>query len=75
MANRVEEFVYTLLTDVFYATDSASIAIDMILKSGSYDPGPKAKRIEELSDWIPGEIMRKAALLNANKGPQGDFDD
>jgi fructose-bisphosphate aldolase class II len=75
MAKRVEEFVYTLLTDVFYATDSAPIAIDLILKSGSYDPGPKAKRIETLSDWIPGEIMRKALLINSNKGPQGDFDD
>jgi fructose-bisphosphate aldolase class II len=75
MAKRVEEFVYTLLTDVFYATDSAPIAIDLILKSGSHDPGPKAKRIETLSDWIPGEIMRKALLINSNKGPQGDFDD
>lgn len=75
MAKRVEDFVYKLLTDVFNASDSAPIAIDMILKTNTYDPGPKAKQIESHSDWTTGEIMRKASLIDSNKGPQGDFDD
>ncbi|MBU0991138.1 MAG: class II fructose-bisphosphate aldolase [Proteobacteria bacterium] len=75
MAGRVEDFIYKLLTDVFNATDSAPIAIDMILKKGSYDPGPKAKQIESSSDWTTGDIMRKASLIDSNKGPEGNFDD
>ena len=45
MARRVEEFAYNMMVNVFNAQDTASIAIDAIGKTGSYDPG--AQRDED----------------------------
>ncbi|MDM8538981.1 class II fructose-bisphosphate aldolase, partial [Desulfobacterales bacterium HSG17] len=56
MAKRVEDFVYNMLVNVFNAQDSASIAIEEIIKAGSYDPGTKAVRIENPEDWTPEKI-------------------
>ncbi len=75
MAQRVEDFVYSLLTDVFNAQDSAPLAIEAICEKGSFDPGPKAERIEDPSRWTPDKIRQKAAAIVSNKGPEGDFDD
>ncbi len=75
MAKGVEEFVYDLLVNVFNAADTAPIATEIILEKGSYDIGPKAKRIEDPSEWTPEKIREKAKALNSNKGPSGDFDD
>ncbi len=75
MAKRVEEFVYFLLTEVFYAADTAPLAIGEILKAGSYDLGPKVERIEDPSEWTPGKIKEKASQIESDKGPEGDFDD
>ena len=75
MAKGVEDFVYELLTDVFNASDTAPLAIEAILKAGSYDLGPKATRYEDPSEWTESRIHDRAASLNADKGPAGDFDD
>ena len=71
----VEDFVYELLTDVFNAQDTAPLAIEAILKAGSYNLGPKVNRIEDPADWTEGKIRQRAARIGTDKGPEGDFDD
>lgn len=75
MSKRVEDFVYNMLVNVFNAGDTASLAIDVILASGSYDPGPKAERIEDPAEWTPEKIAARAGDIVSEKGPEGDFDD
>jgi fructose/tagatose bisphosphate aldolase len=75
MAKGVEDFIYELLTNVFNAGDTAPLAIEAILKAGSYDLGPKAARIEDPAEWTEDKIRERAASLNADKGSTGDFDD
>jgi len=75
MAKGVEDFVYTLLTDVFNAGDTAQLGIEAILEAGSYDLGPKVGRIEDPAEWTEAKIKEKAAKLGPDKGPGGDFDD
>jgi fructose/tagatose bisphosphate aldolase len=75
MTKRVEDFVYNMLVNVFNAQDTASVAIDMILKNGSHDPGPKAARIENPAEWTKEKIIERAASLTGDKGPAGNFDD
>lgn len=75
MAARVEAFAYDLLVNVFNAQDTASIAVDAIIKAGSYDPGPKADRIEDPGNWTAEKIVEKAKAIDSDKGPEGDFDD
>jgi fructose/tagatose bisphosphate aldolase len=75
MAKGVEDFVYELLTKVFNAQDTAPLAIEAILKAGSYDVGPKAERIEKPADWTEEKIKERASKLHGDKGPKGNFDD
>ena len=75
MAKRVEDFTYNMLTQVFNAVDTADIAIENMLTAGSYDPGPKAGRIEDPNAWTAEKIIEKGALMSGDKGPTGDFDD
>jgi fructose-bisphosphate aldolase class II len=75
MEQRVESFVYNMLINVFNAEDTADLAISAILEADSFDPGPKAQRIEEPSDWTPEKIAEKAASIESNQSPEGDFDD
>ncbi|CCH49975.1 class II fructose-bisphosphate aldolase [Pseudodesulfovibrio piezophilus] len=75
MSTAVENFVYHLLTDVFNAADTADIAYDIILEAGSHDLGPKAERIEDPAEWTEEKIKAKAAEIDTDKGPKGDFDD
>ncbi|UCF95188.1 MAG: ketose-bisphosphate aldolase, partial [Desulfobacterales bacterium] len=75
MVKRVEDFVYGMLVNVFNAQNTAPLALSEILKTGSYDAGPKVGRIEAPEDWTPDLIAQKAASLQSDKGPQGDFDD
>lgn len=75
MAKRVEEFVYNMLVNVFSADGSADLAKEAILKAGSYDLGAKAQRIEDPADWTQEKIIERAATLDSDKGPEGDFDD
>lgn len=75
MAGAVEDFVYNILTKVFNAAGTASLAKEAILKAGSYDPGPKAARIENPAEWTREEIVKRAKTLTSDKGPQGNFED
>jgi len=75
MEDRVESFVYNMLVNVFNAKDSADLTIESILEADGFDPGPKARRIEDPQDWTPEKIVQGAALLEGNEGPEGDFDD
>jgi len=75
MAKRVEAFAYKLITEVFNAGDTAPLAIDAILKAGSYDLGPKGKRIEDPAQWTKEMLPKQAAGLSKDKGPEGNFED
>ncbi|BBO74124.1 ketose-bisphosphate aldolase [Desulfosarcina widdelii] len=75
MEDRVESFVYNMLVNVFNAQDSADLTIESILEADGFDPGPKARRIEDPQEWTPEKIAQRAALLETNEGPEGDFDD
>jgi len=75
MAKGVEDFVYGLLTRVFNAQDTASLALEAILEAGSYDLGPKGTRIEDPTQWTEARIHERAEGLDSDKGPAGDFDD
>ena len=75
MAARVEDFAYTLITDVFNSADTAPLAIAAILKAGSYDLGPKGKRIENPAQWTKELLPKQAQGLTKDKGPTGNFED
>ncbi len=75
MAKGVEDFVYNLLVNVFNAKDSAPLGINAILEAGSYDLGPKAEKIEDPAEWTEAKIRERAAGIESDKGPEGDFDD
>ncbi len=75
MASRVEDFVYNMLVNVLNTADTAPLAVNAILSAGSYDPGPKAERIEDPAEWTSEKIIERAAMIDSDKGPDGDFDD
>jgi len=75
MVAAVEDFAYHMMVDVFNARDTAPLAIEAILKADTYTPGPKARRIEKAADWTPEKIKERAAALQPNQGPLGNFDD
>jgi hypothetical protein len=75
MASRVADFVYTLLVDVFNAADTADYAMQAIVAAGSHDLGPKVGRVEPAEEWTVEKIRQRAARLDSDKGPRGDFDD
>jgi len=75
MVKRVEDFVYNMLVNVFNAENTASLAIEEIIKAGSYDLGPKAGKIEDPQEWTPEKITERAGAIVSDKGLKGDFDD
>jgi hypothetical protein len=75
MVNRVEEFVYNMLVNVFNAQDTAPLGIQAILDVGSHDLGPKGSRIEDPAEWTREKIIERAKTIESDKGPEGDFDD
>ena len=75
MVRRVEDFAYHLMVNVFNASDTAPLAVQTILSSASYDPGPKAERIEDSVDWTPEKIVHRARSIQSTKGPEGNFED
>jgi len=75
MVDRVKDFVYNMLVNVFNAADTAPLVVDAIHTAGGYDPGPKAQRIESPEEWTEARIRERAATLDSDKGPKGDFDD
>lgn len=75
MARRVEEFIYNMLVNVLNAKDTAALAVEVLLRAGGPDPGPKAERLLSPDDWTPEKIVQRAAGVKGAKGPGGDFDD
>jgi fructose-bisphosphate aldolase class II len=75
MCRGVEDFAYKMMAQVFNAKDTAPLALEAILASGSFDLGPKTGRIEDPAEWTDAEIVERAKTLSSDKGAQGDFDD
>jgi fructose-bisphosphate aldolase class II len=75
MVKKVEDFAYKMMTEVFNSQDTAPLAIEAILKAGSYDLGPKGTRIENPAEWTENKIIERASRLGSDKGPAGKFDD
>jgi len=75
MIDAVADFAYDLIVNVFNGKDTAPLAMEDILSAGSYDPGPKAERIENPAEWTAERIREKAKHISSDKGPEGDFDD
>ncbi len=75
MSKRVEEFVYNMLTTVFNAGGTASLAKELLLKAGSYDLGAKGRQLENPREWTKELIIERAKSIDTDKGPEGDFDD
>ena len=75
MVKRVEDFIHGMLVNVFNAENTAPLAMEAILRAGSYDAGSKAERIEKPSEWTPEKIVARAAAIQSDKGPQGNFED
>jgi fructose-bisphosphate aldolase class II len=75
IAKGVEDFAYKMMTEVFNAQDTAPLAIEAILKAGSYNLGPKVRRKEDPKEWTESKIIERASHLGSGKGPAGKFDD
>jgi len=75
MAQRVEEFAYTMMTTVLNSGDTAPLGIEALMAAGSYDLGPKGSPLEDEAEWTEAKIVEKAKHLSADKGPQGNFED
>jgi len=75
MVKEVEDFAYKMMIEVFNAEDTAPLAIETILKAGSYDLGPKVLRMENPAEWTENKITERAACLGSDKEHAGGFDD
>ena len=75
MVQDVEDFIYNMLVKVLNARGTARLALEAILEAGSYDLGPKASRMEDPAEWTEAKIREKAANIDSDKGPAGDFED
>lgn len=75
MVRAVEQFTYTLLTEVFNAGDTAPLAVEAILSAGTFDLGPKVGRVEDPAQWTRERITERASAIDSDKGPAGDFED
>jgi fructose-bisphosphate aldolase class II len=75
MSRGVEEFACKMMSEVFNGRDTAPLAIEAILKAGSFDLGSKGSRIQNPSEWTDEKIAQRAGLIQSDKGPAGKFDD
>jgi fructose-bisphosphate aldolase, class II len=75
MAKEVEDFAYKMMAEVLNSQDTAPLAIEAILKAGSYDLGPKVARMENPAEWTESKLAEKASRLGSDKGAAGKFDD
>jgi len=75
IAKGVEDFAYKMMTEVFNSQDTAPLAIEAILKAGSFDLGSKVTRIENPAEWTESKIIERASRLGSEKGSAGKFDD
>ena len=75
MAKAVESFAYKMMVDVFNAKDTATLAVQALVKAGSHDVGPKGGLLEDPSFWSREQIVERARGIAGDKGPTGNFDD
>ena len=76
MEYAVEDFVYDLLVNVFNASDTADLAIETILRAGSYYLGPKGQPLEDPGKWTYEKILEKGAGIQADVTAEGgNYDD
>jgi len=75
MAKAVEDFAHRMMTEVLNSQDTAPLAIEAILRAGSYELGPKVTRIENPEEWTEDKIIERASRLGSDKGPAGKFED
>ncbi|MGC8602156.1 MAG: class II fructose-bisphosphate aldolase [Desulfomonilaceae bacterium] len=75
MIKGVEDFVFLLISEVFNGQDTAPLAIEEILKAGSYDLGTKSSKIANPAEWTIEKIREKGSKLVTDKGAKGHFDD
>jgi fructose-bisphosphate aldolase class II len=75
MVKEVEDFAYKMMREVFNAEDTAPLAIETIVKAGSYDLGFKVLRMENPAEWTENKITERAARLGSDKEHAGKFDD
>lgn len=75
MVKGVKDFAYRMMIEVLNCQDTAPLAIEAILKAGSYDLGPKITRIENPEEWTESKIIERASQLKRDQGPSGQFDD
>jgi fructose-bisphosphate aldolase class II len=75
MAKGVEEFAFKMMTEVLNAGDTDRLAIEALLKAGSYDVGPKGSVIEDPAHWTREQIIERAKGLKRDKGGAGNFED
>lgn len=75
MIRRVEDFAFNMMVNVFNAENTAPLAIEAVLDTGSYTCPPKSKRIEDPRQWTRERIEERAAKIDSDKGPAGDFED
>ena len=75
MVKAVEDFAYKMMVEVLNSKDTAPLAVEAILKAGSYDLGPKVSRMENPEEWTESKVTQRASQLGGSKGPAGKFDD
>jgi fructose-bisphosphate aldolase class II len=49
--------------------------MEAILEAGSYNLGPKSRRIDNPEEWTEDKIRANAKSLPIDQGPVGDFED
>ncbi len=75
MAKGVEEFAFKMMTEVLNSGDTDQLAIEALLKAGSYDVGPKGSLLEDPAHWTREQIIERAKGLKSDKGAKGNFED
>jgi fructose-bisphosphate aldolase class II len=75
MVKAVEDFAYKMMVEVLNSKDTAPLAVEAILKAGSYDLDPKVSRMENPEEWTESKVTQRASQLGGSKGPAGKFDD
>jgi len=75
MTRAVEDFACKMMSEVLNGRDTAPLAVEAILKAGSFDLGPKGSRLHDPVDWTDEKIVEKAGSIVSDKGPAGKFDD
>ncbi len=75
MVKAVEDFAYNLIANVLNSSNTAPLAIEAMLEAGSFDAGVKAERLEDPAEWRADKIAERAAAIDRDRGPEGDFED